>query len=222
VPVTETETGGSQLAGAFPAKAPGLPRGRGRMPAEDVQRAQRERIQRAAISAFADAGFEATTVADIVARARVSRRAFYGLFESKEECLLAAVDAGREMLLPRIAKAAVVSAPLPYAESVRAVVREYLRVCASEPEFTRAWTVDLPIAGPRALKRRNDYFDTLADFARMVHTSRGVGDALPDSLYLAVIGGCHELFFRYVIDGRTEALPELEDPIVQILLTWLP
>lgn len=220
--MTETETAASRLAGAFPAQAPGLPRGRGKMPAEDVQRAQRERIQRAAISAFAELGFEAATVGDIVSRARVSRRAFYGAFESKEECLLAAIDAGREMLLPRIAETAVASASLPYEESVRTVVREYLRVCASEPEFTRAWTVELPMAGPRALQRRNEYFDALAGFARVVHTSRRQGAALPDHLYLAVIGGCHELFYRYVSDGRTTELPELEDPIVQILLTWLP
>lgn len=219
--MTDTETAASQLAGAFPAQAPGLPRGRGRMPAEDVQTAQRERIQRAALSAFAELGFEATTVADIVARARVSRRAFYNAFESKEDCLIAAVDAGREMLLPRITEAAVASAALPYEKSVRSVVHEYLRVCAAEPEFTRAWTVELPVAGPRALKRRHEYFDALAGFAQAVHRARHPDAALPDHMYLAAIGGCHELFYRYVSDGRTTDLPELEDPIVQILLTWL-
>ncbi len=220
--MTQTDTAASLLAGAFPAKAPGLPRGRGRMPAGDVQAAQRQRIQRAALSAFAELGFASTTVTDIVGRARVSRRAFYALFETKEDCLLAAVDAGREMLLPRLTEAAVASAALPYEESVRALVHQYLRVCAAEPEFTRAWTIELPVAGPRALARRHEYFDALASFTQAVHTARHPGAALPDHMYLALIGACHELFYRYVSDGRTTDLPELEDPIVQIILTWLP
>lgn len=182
---------------------------------------QRARILRAAIEAFAELGFHSTTVADIVTRARVSRSAFYQQFPDKEDCFLAAIESGQNTLMPKIA--AVVTEPVGvgFAGLVRSTVREYLRVCAAEPEFTRAWTLELPTAGPRAMQRRHAFFDALAGFVRTAHLELRPDDALPAMSYLAMIGGCHELFYRYVSDNRTEDLPDLEEPIVQILLTWL-
>lgn len=220
--MTQPDVPASSLAGSFPVEAPGLPRGRTRMPAGKVETAQRARIQRAAIAAFAEIGFAATTVADIVARARVSRAAFYRLFDGKQACFLAAILAGRDAMMPRIVAAALTTPSPRFAGAVRATVREYLRVCAGEPEFTRAWTLELPTAGAEALRQRNDYFDALAGVLRTAdalhHPDR---EPLPDPMYAALIGGCHELFHRYVSDGRTAALPELEDDIVAFLLRCL-
>lgn len=213
--------GVSTLAGSFPADSPGLPRGRGRMSAEQVRAVQRSRILRAAIGAFAEVGFHAATVADIVTRARVSRSAFYQQFADKEECFLAAIESGQNSLMPRIATVATTPQPGGLAGLVRATVREYLRVCADEPEFTRAWTLEFPTAGPRAMRRRHAFFDALAGFVRTAHVAIRPDASLPETSYLAMIGGCHELFYRHVSDGRAEDLPDLEDPIVLILLTWL-
>ncbi|KAA0022619.1 TetR/AcrR family transcriptional regulator [Antrihabitans cavernicola] len=211
---------GNDLAGTFPADAPGLPRGRGRLDREQVREAQRPRLLRAAISAIAEVGYSATTVADIVTRARVARAAFYEQFPTKEACFLAAVGAGRDSVLRQVVTAADGAASHDWSAVVRAAMREYLRVAASEPEFTRAWTLELPGAGPAAVRLRNEYLDTLAATMRSWHRMSGSPPAT-DNTYLALVGGCLELFYRYVADGRTAELPELEDAFVSFLTTGL-
>jgi len=47
---------------------------------------RRGRLAEAALTLFADQGYAVTSVDEIVARAKVSKSAFYEFFESKEEC----------------------------------------------------------------------------------------------------------------------------------------
>jgi AcrR family transcriptional regulator len=56
-----------------------------------VEEIQRARLVAAAIAVIDEHGWQNTTVARITARARVSRRTFYELFENCETCLAAAV-----------------------------------------------------------------------------------------------------------------------------------
>lgn len=53
---------------------------------------QRARILKAALDAVSERGYEGTPVSAIVAHARVSRKTFYELFTSREDCLLAVLD----------------------------------------------------------------------------------------------------------------------------------
>src|SRR5580692_735179 len=53
---------------------------------------QRSRLLAAAVRAVDELGWANTTVADVVARSRVSRRTFYELFANREECLSAALE----------------------------------------------------------------------------------------------------------------------------------
>lgn len=187
-----------------------------------VKQAQRLRILRAAMSAIAEIGFHAATVADIVTRARVSRAAFYAQFQTKEECFVAAVEYGRSVLMPKIADAAASASADDLAATLSAVIGEYLRVSASEPEFTRAWALDLAHAGPDALRLRNLHFDELAAVLEMAHVRCGGHNApLPSRFYLALTGGCFELAYRYAAADRVRDLPELQDEMVDFVLHTL-
>jgi AcrR family transcriptional regulator len=53
---------------------------------------QRARLLGAAVAAIDELGYPGTTVAHITARAGVSRRTFYDLFENCEECLLSVLE----------------------------------------------------------------------------------------------------------------------------------
>jgi hypothetical protein len=66
-----------------------LPRGPGGMGPEEVARNQRTRLYSAMIEAIPQRGYEATTVAHVIALAGVSPGAFYELFSTKEQCFLA-------------------------------------------------------------------------------------------------------------------------------------
>jgi AcrR family transcriptional regulator len=62
------------------------------LPREHVSEIQRVRILLAMVEVAAERGAGAASVAHIVARAGVSRRTFYDLFEDREDCFLAAFD----------------------------------------------------------------------------------------------------------------------------------
>src|SRR6516164_1724305 len=96
---------GGSLADTHVGK-PGLPRGRSRLPASHVRASQLERLRAATISAVAEAGYAAVTIADIVRRAKVSRAAFYAHFADKEDCFLAATRQGGLLLADRVVSAA--------------------------------------------------------------------------------------------------------------------
>ena len=68
-------------------------------------RPARERILRAAALALSEKGYTSTSVADIVARAGVSRRLFYNNFQSKRDAVLAAFEHARQALLAACAPA---------------------------------------------------------------------------------------------------------------------
>src|SRR5580704_5364010 len=69
-----------------------LPHGPHGMGRDAVARHQRARLYGAMIEAVDQRGYQATTVAHVIALAGVSRRAFYEQFANKEECFLATYD----------------------------------------------------------------------------------------------------------------------------------
>ena len=54
---------------------------------------QRERILSAAANVVGERGYSRSTVSEVIARARVSRKTFYDIFTSWEDCFVCAFDA---------------------------------------------------------------------------------------------------------------------------------
>ena len=71
------------------------------LPFEERQAASNpsERLLRGLAAAVADKGYTETTIADIIERAGTSYRAFYELFENKEDAVVAALDVGSLQML---------------------------------------------------------------------------------------------------------------------------
>src|ERR1700675_3083057 len=73
----------------------GLPRGQ-------VTQIQRSRMLAAAVEAVEEVGYARMTVAQVISRARVSRKTFYDVFTDREDCFLSAFDQaiahGRELV----------------------------------------------------------------------------------------------------------------------------
>jgi AcrR family transcriptional regulator len=214
-----------KLAEVFDAERPGLPRGRTSLPPEQVRLAQRERLLRAVMAAVAEKGYAAATVADVVARARVSRAAFYEQFADKEACFLAAAAAGSEVLVSRVTAGAAAergSSPPDAVAALRGAIAAYLAICAEEPAFARCLLVELLAAGPRALALRNLGYGELARLFRAWHrTARARNPDWPEvpaQTHAAAVGAIHELVFVPVSAGRTGDLPALEEPLLALLL----
>jgi AcrR family transcriptional regulator len=196
-----------------------LPRGRHAAPRAVVWESQRGRMLAAMATAVGDKGYGAVAVADVIARAGVSRRTFYEHFDNKEECFLAAYDAGVDAMLGAIDSAirdAAAGGPLAIA---RAGTARYLETLAANPAFARTFLVEVLAAGPRALERRAAVHARFADQLAVVHRAARSSPRAPEPgphVFRACVGAIYELVTDHVLRRGAESLPELLDDLVEI------
>ena len=205
---------------------PGLPRGRSRLPADEVLAAQRERLLRAMIASVAEHGYGAVTVAQVVSRARVSRSAFYAHFAGKEECFFAAASHGSAMLFDStIASVKELDTSASPEQLLRVGLRGFLRFLHEEPAFARVFYVDLAAAGVRAEERLAAAYDRWAELNHVWHERARMREPswpqVPREAYLALAGATGELVRELVRANQLDRLPELEEPLVNLHLSVL-
>jgi AcrR family transcriptional regulator len=129
-----------------------LPRGPHNLSRDQVVGSQCARLMRAIAEATAERGYAQTSVADVLARARVSRETFYQQFSSKQDCFIAAYEQAADSVLGMLEReAASPGAPL---ERFDRTVRVYLDALAAEPAFARLFMVEVYAAGDDVLERR--------------------------------------------------------------------
>ncbi len=120
---------------------------------------QRSRIIAAATEVVAELGYGGLTVAEIIARARISRRTFYELFADREECFLAAFDAALARVAEPVLAAYAESGP--WRERIAAALLAALASFDEEPALARLLLVDALAAGPLAVARRAAVIEAL-------------------------------------------------------------
>jgi AcrR family transcriptional regulator len=134
---------------------------------EQVASIQRSRLLAGAIGAFEEHGYVRTTVADITARARVSRRTFYELFDNRDACLEALIEDVVGLLEEDILAANLDG--LPWVERVHGGLIVILGFFDREPALARVCVVQALRAGPGVLERREAI---LARLARILDEGR--------------------------------------------------
>jgi AcrR family transcriptional regulator len=196
-----------------------LPRGRHAAPRAVVAESQRERLLVAMADATAAKGYANVAVADVIERAGVSRRSFYEHFANKEECFLAAYDAGVEVLLRAIGEAE--DAAGGALAGARAGTEVYLQLLADNPAFARTFLIEVLGAGPAALERRDAVHERFADRLAEVHAA--IAEQLGQStkppaphIFRAAVGAIHELVLDRLLKEGAEALPDLLDAILEV------
>jgi AcrR family transcriptional regulator len=110
-----------------------------------------ERILRATAQTIRERGYRRVTVADIVAAAGVSRRAFYGAFPSKADAAIAAYEYGFEATVAACTPAFLGAAEWP--ERVWSSALAFTRFLSSEPLFAYLGFVQCYALGPRFASR---------------------------------------------------------------------
>ena len=209
---------------AEPLRLPrALPRGRYALPRDVVLVSQRRRLLDAVVESVAEKGYPATTVADVVSRAGVSRGTFYENFTDKQDCFLAAYVAGSRLLFEQVEDAGrSLTDPV---EQLRAATRVYLKVLSQEPSWSRVFLIDIGAAGSAAHDRRREVSEWYVDLLRRWHegaTAAG-GDLrpVPDFAFAAAVAAGNDLVAARVRGGQLDDLAGLEDDIIYIELSLL-
>jgi AcrR family transcriptional regulator len=183
-----------------------LPRGRHKLPREQVRAAQRERMLAAVTELLAAHGYRGFGPADIARRAGVSLEAFYDLFENKDACVFAGYDRFIGVLLERMRSID----PPDHAtdpELVRAPLDAYLETLQSDLVVARAYQVEIDALGPPARRRRRDSLRLFADYIRQITIDNLDGeepDELNASAYVGVVYATRQL--------ASDALDSAEEP----------
>jgi AcrR family transcriptional regulator len=119
-----------------------------------VEEIQRTKILEAVAALVAERGIAELTLGETIARAGVSRRAFYECFEDRDAALLGAFDLGVERAAQRIAPA--YAAQSRWRDAIRAGLAELLRFVDDEPALGRLCIVHSLSGGPVLLRRRGE------------------------------------------------------------------
>jgi AcrR family transcriptional regulator len=135
------------------APMPALPRGRHSLTREQVATLQRRRIFLAMAALMAEKGYAATSIAQVLRRARVSRETFYEQFSSKEDCFMSALEEAVHVIFATTLETTAAPAPDPWERLTRAL-RSYLDALAEHPQYARMFLIEIYAAGPEALRRR--------------------------------------------------------------------
>lgn len=124
---------------------------------------RRIRILEAMAAAMAERrpGAGPVTATEVVARAGVSRGAFYELFADREACLLAAFDLAVERVGAEMTGA--YSAQPRWRDGIRAALATFLRFLEDEPALGRLCVLDSIGAGVAVLRRRAEVLGLLAE-----------------------------------------------------------
>jgi AcrR family transcriptional regulator len=185
-----------------------------------VTESQRNRIHQAMIHVVSTRGYPETRVVDVIGVAGVSRKTFYELFESKEDCFLAAYDVLLENLLGETTSAFESRAGETWTERIAASLEALLEHLARHPEEARFAIVEVLAAGPKALARRDA---ALRQFTGFLESGRSESSVdLPGITALAVAGGINELLYSEILHGAAGRLPSrLPDLMFWVTLPYL-
>lgn len=209
----------SSTAGSGTWEPQPLPRGRHKLSREAVRASQRERLLRAMAEVVSDEGYAATTVPKVVKSARVSTNAFYEFFEDKTDCFIALCEQAGNELFAELASFA--SAP-DWLTSLERGLAMYLRWWQERSALTRAYLIELPAAGRRAVDERERQLDRFSTVLRyLANWARVEQPDLPPLSEVALtvaVAAPTEIIGREVRAGRLDHLLEIEDDLRYLLI----
>jgi AcrR family transcriptional regulator len=183
-------------------------------PRATARAVQRASVLDAMLMVVGERGFAGASVAAVTARAKVSSRTFYELFDGQRECFLAVIDDQTELAVTLVADAFERAGS--WREGLRMALATLLVFLDSEPLVARVWLVEVLGAGSWALERR------ARNLSRLTRLIVGAWE-LPrgweppplaaEGVLTSVLGVLH----NHVVTGCREPLISLLGPLMGIV-----
>jgi AcrR family transcriptional regulator len=178
---------------------------------------QRRRILEAIADLVAEQGYPATTIEQVVRRAKVGYATFYKGFEDKQECFLALFDAALEHTAREVEDAYEREAG-PWTDRVGAALGALFKIISEHPSVARACMVEALTAGPEAAARHEA---ALKRFAPLLRGGRELNPRqaeLPATLEDTLAGGVLWVVNQRLVAGRADELRSLLPETLEFLL----
>jgi AcrR family transcriptional regulator/DNA-binding MarR family transcriptional regulator len=196
--------------------APRLRPGPGGLPRGQVTQIQRSRMLAAAVEAVEDVGYARMTVAQVISRARVSRKTFYDVFADREDCFLAAFE--QALGQARSIAQDAYSSESSWRDGVRAALARLLMFMDEEPGLAKLCVVEALGAGERVLERRAKVLDELAE---VIDRGRLVTNTIrepPEVTAEGVVGAIFAVLHTRVLEHGDERLTDLLGALMSMIV----
>jgi AcrR family transcriptional regulator len=156
-------------------------------------------------------GYAATSVADVLRAAKVSRETFYEQFDSKEDCFMSALEAAVAVVMTAtFAEPPKGTTPL---ERFDRGLRTYFDTLAEHPELARMFLIEVYAAGPRALERRGALQRRWADGLNEIFGRRTAADRFANE---AIVAAISTMVTSKLAGGDIKGLRALRRPLVEL------
>lgn len=158
--------------------------------------------------AVAAKGYAATTIADIVAEAAVSRRTFYEHFADKPACFMALYERVSAQGLAVLGDA--LDPARPWDTQLDDALTAYFEWMAADLSLTRALFIEILALGPAGLAARRRAQDRIASFI-LATVERGGLRRMPlaRAQAVAIIGAIHEVVLERLEADDAEGVRRL-------------
>jgi AcrR family transcriptional regulator len=181
----------------------------------------RQRLLHALEEGIAEDGYPRTTVADIVRRARTSRRTFYENFDSRETCFVALLTEANAEQVRQIS--AAVDANAPWKSQVRQAIEAWISSGESRSSLMLSWIRDVPSLGDAARGLQRDAMENFIEMVRTLGDNaefRAAGvDPFSRQRIIMLLGGLQELTAITVEEGgrMSDVTEEAVDASIALL-----
>jgi AcrR family transcriptional regulator len=180
---------------------------------------QRARLLAAVPGVVAEHGYEATSVADIVKRAAVSRNAFYNNFGDKQECFAIAHEAGHERLLEILSQPCEAGGTLE--ERVERSLTAALEALSSDPDMARMLFVEAPSsAGEEIALRYHEWLERYGALLRSLAPASAATAGPLGEMDQVIVGGIASRIASEVLKDGAAELTALKAPLAEYVLTF--
>ncbi|MEW6704771.1 MAG: TetR/AcrR family transcriptional regulator [Pseudomonadota bacterium] len=176
----------------------------------------RRRLLDAMSEVVARKGYADTTIADIAAQARVSKRTFYEHFAGKAECLFALYQAASEQAMQVLRQA--LDPARDWHQQAEHALAAYFATLACNPPLLRTLFIEILHLGPEGLRVRRRVNLEIAEFIVRVAGERA-GNRLPllRTMAMAIVGGINELVLQAIEQDAVDRLAELSAPAAHLV-----
>ena len=186
------------------------------LPRGHVTEIQRARMLSAAVETIEKNGYARLTVAQVIGRAKVSRKTFYDLFTDREDCFLAVFESALGQVSSRVVEA--YEQESSWRESVRAGLAALLTFVDEEPGLARLCVVDALGGGPRVLEERAR---VLAQLRKVIDRGRNAaaGGREPAGVTAeGVIGAVFAVIHTRLLERSAKPYIGLHGPLMSMIV----
>jgi AcrR family transcriptional regulator len=175
-----------------------------------VTASQRSRIMQAMVEVVGEVGYAETNVRAVIGRAGVSRKTFYELYATRDDCLLAIYDETAQAM--RGAVQAAHERGVTAQERLDAISDIVLQWVESEPHLARVCLLEVPTSGIAGQRRLTATLSWLSSVVADWLGDLDVPEVLPELL----VGGLHQMIVHRLVNDGGDHLPALAGDLSEV------